>query len=742
MDSPSLIDKSDVAVYCMDITEEESSTAASSQKSTRLNSAAWSTTIDPDEYAILARQVHSSVRSPVKIFTLFRYAKPHDFIALGIAGICAMLSGAALPLTNFILGRVTQDFSNLITKDLSPQEFRPSVNKYALYFVFLGLAVGCLSCISTYILAERGEVLAGRIRKHYFTAIVRQNTAYFEHIGHSEVTKRIIDDTRMVQEAISENLGITISAIASIISALVVGFISSWKITCLMICALAGIALCASFGLHAIHKWDVTKASSDIKIKSLVSQIIKSIHMSAALGASRKHAKRLDECWQNSMILSFNRVYIIALIVSSSWAIMYAAYALGFWQGSREVENNTIDPGSLITAITAIIMGGFTLSTIWPTIYSINMGVESGGRIFETIDRVSTVDATSDEGYILDNLEGKVEFKNVRLRFPSNPGQVVIDNFSLTVQPGETVAIVGPPGSGKTALLGLLERYYDPVKGRIFIDDIDISKLNIQLLRQHIAYVSQEPFLFAGTIYENVAQGLDSTMYANQEPSVRLQMITKACRDANAWGFILSMKDGLESQVGERGCLLSISQRQRVAIARAIVSQPKIFLLDEATSALSTRSGMYVQEALSNISKSLTTLVITQKLSVLRNAQRIIVIQDGMISEQGTHLELVSKAGWYSSFVEKQRNKEVRDKNPLLMFNKERKASELTVRSGRGGAGNMAFDILDWNLPVDSNIPEIDMPTITKTSLKASSLSSSSLIGMVSIFQTLITYVL
>lgn len=718
--------KSDTIVHCMDINESDCNFHKPNHCSTNLSS------FDPDEYAFLAEQVQSQSQSPVKFLTLFRYAAPHDIAALILAYICAILSGAALPLTNFILGRVTQDFSNLITKDLAPEDFQPSVNKYALYFVYLGLGVGVLSFISTFLLADRGEILAARIRQHYFAAIIRQNTAYFEHIGYSEVTKRIIDDTHLIQEAISETSGIAITCLSLFISSIVVGFISSWKVTLFMICAMLCISLCSFIGFSVVKKWDKCLTLSHLKTAGLVSQIIRSIQTSAALGASQKHAKRLNKQWIYTMRLAFRRSYVIAIMVACCWSIVYLAYAVGFWQGSIEVQNDAIDPGELIATITAIVMGGFSLSTMWPAINCMYKGIEAGERIFETIDRESAVDSTSIQGITLQDLKGKVEFRNVKLRFPSNPDQIVINDFSLKIDPGETVAIVGPLGAGKSALLGLVERYYDPVKGSVLIDDINISQLNIQSLRQHIAYVSQEAFLFSGTIYDNVAQGLDRTPYADKGYDIKLQMVTKACREANAWGFILAMKDGLESQVGERGCRLSISQRQRIAIARAIVSKPKIFLLDDATSALNSRSEMFLQETLSNISKSLTTVIVTQKLSMLRNAQRIIVMKDGMISDQGTHLELMSSNTWYREFVEKQRGKKGVATAPLMMFNRDRKPSEISVRSARSVIGNKAFDILDWNSSVASIAEPNSIPSVKKAPGKIASLSSSSLIGLVS----------
>lgn len=730
--SLSSIDESNVVVHCMEVMDDENT----------------SNETLPQESETLAQELMASLRRSVQIFALFRYATPHDVVILFVGYLCAILSGAALPLTNFILGRVTQDFSDLITKDLSSEDFQPSVDQYALYFVYLGVAVSGLSFVSTFLLAERGEALVGRVRQHYFAAIIKQNTAYFEQIGHSEVTRRIIDDTHLIQEAISENSGICLAGLANFISAIIVGFVSSWKITFLMICAFASITICALVEFTFIKKWKEGMRPLQDGATALVSQMIQSIHTATAMGSSQAYAKRLNVQWNFVMAHAFWRTYIIAFVVALSWFIVYSSYALGFWQGSREVENGTIDIGNLITTITAIVMGGFTLSTIWPTVRSMGKGIEAGRRIFEIIDHTSTVDPTSEHGLKLDNLQGQVEFQNVTLKFAAKPDRAVLDNFSLTVNKGETVAIVGPPESGKSVLLGLLERYYDPIKGTIFIDGVDITCLNVQSLRHQIAYVSQEPFLFSGTIYENVAQGFESTSFAQQPASVKLQMVIKACHSANAWGFILSLPDRLESQVGERGSLLTTSQRQRIAIARAIVSNPKIFLLDEATSALAPRSEQAVQDALREIYRDKTTLVVTRKLNVLRQADKIVVMSEGKNAVEGTHLELMNSNPWYANFVGAQRDTHAlaRNKPPPLMFNRDRRASEMSVRSNRAG---QAFDAQDWaSAPVataaaaaqDSIIDPVLMPAMLQPSTRLPSLSSTSLIGMVSILTWILLF--
>jgi len=261
----------------------------------------------------------------------------------------------------------------------------------------------------------------------------------------------------------------------------------------------------------------------------------------------------------------------------------------------------------------------------------------------------------SPNGEKLENLRGTIELKNIKHIYPSRPEVVVMDGVDLVVPAGKVTALVGASGSGKSTIVGLVERFYDPVGGDVFLDGKNIKDLNLRWLRENISLVQQEPVLFSTTIYENIRYGLLGARHANLTKEKEGDMIIEAAKMANAHDFISALPEGYETKVGDRGFLLSGGQRQRIAIARAVVSDPRILLLDEATSALDTKSEGVVQAALDNASQGRTTIVIAHRLSTIRNAHNIVVMSAGKLIEQGKHNDLLDAKGAYFSLVEAQR---------------------------------------------------------------------------------------
>ena len=259
-------------------------------------------------------------------------------------------------------------------------------------------------------------------------------------------------------------------------------------------------------------------------------------------------------------------------------------------------------------------------------------------------DRKPAIDSWSNEGEHLESVEGQVEFRDVHFRYPTRPEQPVLRGLNLTVSPGQYVALVGASGCGKSTTIALLERFYDPLVGGIYVDGKEISSLNINDYRSYIALVSQEPTLYQGTIRDNVLLGAD-------HPNVTDEEIDFACREANIYDFIMSLPDGFSTVVGSKGSMLSGGQKQRVAIARALLRDPKILLLDEATSALDSESEHVVQAALDKAAKGRTTIAVAHRLSTIQKADIIYVFDQGVIVEQGGHHELMSKGGRYSELV-------------------------------------------------------------------------------------------
>lgn len=278
----------------------------------------------------------------------------------------------------------------------------------------------------------------------------------------------------------------------------------------------------------------------------------------------------------------------------------------------------------------------------------------AASKIYSTIDRISPIDPSSDKGAKLDNVKGTLRLENIKHIYPSRPEVVVMENVSLTVPAGKVTALVGASGSGKSTIVGLVERFYSPIEGTVYLDDVDISTLNLRWLRQQIALVSQEPTLFSTTIFENIRHGLIGTKWENADAEKQAELIHEAAKKANAHNFITELPEGYETNVGDRGFLMSGGQKQRIAIARAIVSDPKILLLDEATSALDTKSEGVVQAALEAASEGRTTITIAHRLSTIRDADNIVVMSEGRIVEQGSYDQLLEQNGAFRKLVSAQ----------------------------------------------------------------------------------------
>lgn len=606
------------------------------------------------EIEILKNQIQLP-DTKLNYFSLFRYTTKFDVLILCVACLASIISGAALPLFTLIFGNLTQVFTNFFVYHTDPAEFQRTVNYNTLYFVYLGVGIAVASFLQTYLHVDRGEVIAARIRRKYLQAILRQNVAYFDRVGAGEVTTRITSDITQIQDGISEKVGLILAGAATFVAAFVIGFIKSWRMT--LILSSIVVAICLSMGTASVFivKFTTKNLTAYGQASSIAEDVLSSIRNTVAFGSQSRLADKFDERLHVAFIAGVGRGKTIAIMVSLLWTIIYLSYGLAFWQGSRFIADGVQSVGSLVTVAMAIIIGAFALGGITPCFQAIGSAMGAAHKVYEAIDRVPAIDASAeDHGERPDNLEGLIKLEHVKFAYPSRPNVPVLEDFSLTIEPGQTVALVGSSGSGKSTIVGLLERFYSPIGGSITIDGRPIESLNIKWLRRQMALVSQEPTLFSCSIYENIAFGLIGTPFENAAEEEKRELIINACREANAWDFIQTLTAGLDTEVGERGFLLSGGQKQRIAIARAIVSQPKLLLLDEATSALDTKSEGVVQEALDRALKSRTTIVIAHRLSTIRDADKIVVMSRGKIIEQGTHNELLHKQGAYYLLVQAQ----------------------------------------------------------------------------------------
>lgn len=302
----------------------------------------------------------------------------------------------------------------------------------------------------------------------------------------------------------------------------------------------------------------------------------------------------------------------------------------------------------------SVVVAAVSLTTIMPYLIDFVRAASAAAELFHLMDRKSRIDPFDNSGERPTDVVGYIDFSSVSFAYPTRPDTKVLNNFSLHIPAGKTTALVGASGSGKSTIVGLIERWYNPLSGTVKLDGKPIELYNLRSLRQQVRLVQQEPILFSGTVAENIANGLVGTPWENESPGEKLSRIQEAAKIAFAHDFITELPSGYDTVIGERGGLLSGGQKQRVAIARSIVSQPRILLLDEATSALDPHAEEVVQRALNNVSKGRTTITIAHKLATIRDADNIVVMEQGRILEQGTHNSLLESNGAYSRLVRAQ----------------------------------------------------------------------------------------
>jgi ATP-binding cassette subfamily B (MDR/TAP) protein 1 len=608
---------------------------------------------------------------PVSFTSLFRFATPREVLINFLGLAAAVAAGAAQPVMTIIFGRLTQgfvDFSTVLA--IGTQEeiaqaaasFRHDSALNASYVVYIG--VGMFFCTVVYMNCwiYTGEVNAKRVRETYLQSILRQDIAFFDTVGAGEVATRIQNDTHLVQEAISEKVAIVFFTIAAFFSSIIIAYIKNWKLALALTSVLPCMIITGGVMNKAVAKYMQFSLKEVAEGGNLAEEVFSTIRTAQAFGSQGILSNMYD-------------VYIRAALTSDTkqatwfgggyaiiYFVIYCAYALVFNFGTTLINRGEANAGTVITVALAIMFGAFTMSTMTPHLQAISTGRGAAAKLFYTIDRVPSIDSANPGGVKPQNVKGDITLHNVDFSYPARPNVPIVKNLSLHFPAGRTAALVGASGSGKSTIISLVERFYDPIRGSVTIDGVDIKDWNVKYLRSTIGLVSQEPVLFATTIWQNVAHGLINTPYEGATQEVKDQLIRNACVQSNADGFISKLPLGYQTMVGERGFLLSGGQKQRVAIARAIVSDPRILLLDEATSALDTQSEEIVQDALDKASAGRTTITIAHRLSTIKDAECIYVMGDGLVLEQGTHNQLLSNPeGAYAKLVAAQKLREAKD---------------------------------------------------------------------------------
>ncbi|VDB95413.1 unnamed protein product [Peniophora sp. CBMAI 1063] len=632
-----------------------------------------------NEVAVVAAGSEDDKLPPVGFAQLFRYSTKTEIVLDGFGIVAAIAAGAAQPLMSLLFGNLTNQFVQFGAKVASLQNdpsnttlrqqleetaanFRHTAANDALYLFFIGL--GMFLCTYAYMLiwGWTAEVTAKRIRERYLRATLRQDVAYFDHVGAGEVATRIQTDTHLVQQGISEKVALCATFISSFITGFVLGYVRNARLAGALTAVLPCVATTGFLMNKMVSRYMQQSLTFVAEGGSFAEEVISTIRTAQAFGTQ----KTLSRLYDVSVGKAFSVDSRAALWQGCSFAvfmfIMYSAYALAFDFGTTLINSGHADAGQVINVIMAILTGSISLVMLAPEMQAINYGRGAAAKLYATIDRVPSIDSASDEGLKPNSIIGEIELRNIGFSYPARPDVPIVRDLSIKFAAGKTAALVGASGSGKSTVISLVERFYDPIHGEVKLDGRDVKELNVRWLRGQIGLVSQEPTLFATTIRGNIEHGLINTPYEHAGPEKKMELVREAAVKANADGFISKLPLGYETLVGERGFLLSGGQKQRIAIARAIVSDPRILLLDEATSALDTQSEGIVQHALDKAAAGRTTITIAHRLSTVKGADCIYVMGGGSVLEAGRHDELLRNAdGPYARLVQAQRLREVKE---------------------------------------------------------------------------------
>ncbi|CAN6363247.1 unnamed protein product [Urochloa humidicola] len=616
------------------------------------------------------------VGKKVSFAGLFRYADGTDVMLMLVGTAAALANGMAQPLMTVIFGQVINAFGGASSGDVLSR-----VNKAVLNFVYLGIGTGIVSFLQVSCWTITGERQATRIRSLYLKSVLRQDIAFFDvEMTTGQVVSRMSGDTVLVQDAIGEKVGKFLQLVANFIGGFVIAFVKGWLLSLVMLACIPLVVFAGGAVSKMLSKICSKGQASYSDAGNVVEQTIGAIKTVVSFNGEKQAIALYNKLVHKAYKAATEEGIANGFGMGFIFFIFFSSYGLAIWYGGKLILNKGYLGGDIINILFAVMTGAMSLGNATPCLAAFAEGQSAAYRLFKTIRRKPVIDPNDPSGMQLEDVKGDVDLNDVYFSYPARPEQLIFDGFSLHVSRGTTMAIVGESGSGKSTVISLVQRFYDPHAGEVLIDGINIKTLRLDWIRGKIGLVSQEPLLFMTSIKDNITYGKeDATM----------EEIKRAAKLANAANFIDKLPNGYDTMVGQRGAQLSGGQKQRIAIARAIIKNPKILLLDEATSALDVESERIVQAALNRIMVDRTTLVVAHRLSTVRNADCISVVQQGKIIEQGSHDELVvNPDGAYSQLIRLQESREAEEKLDCNTSDQHSKIRSLSLKRSRDSIGN------------------------------------------------------
>uniref|UniRef100_A0A8C2XQ30 ATP binding cassette subfamily B member 1 n=1 Tax=Cyclopterus lumpus TaxID=8103 RepID=A0A8C2XQ30_CYCLU len=595
---------------------------------------------------------------PLLSFPQLMHLNRNEWPYILVGTICAIFNGAMQPLFAVIFSKIiTVRYSlylcntNVILK-LHDAAFVRCCRKLEIICLFFLLSDICRTRSKRdqgFCFGKSGEMLTLKLRRDAFKSMMRQDLSWYDNHKNSvgALTTRLATDAAQVQGATGIRMATLAQNVANMGTSVVISFVYGWQLTLLVLAVVPVVAAAATFEMRALTGYAAQDKKELEKSGKIATEAIGNIRTVVSLNIEPKFESLYQENLEVPYKNSQKNAHVHGLSFSITQAMIYFAYAGCFRFGAWLIVRGMMNAEGVFLVISAILYGAMALGEANSFAPNYAKAKLSASHLMMLLHKKSAIDNLSQEGESPDKFEGNVHFDGVFFNYPSRPDVPILQGLNLKVTKGETLALVGSSGCGKSTTIQLLERFYDPREGRVLVDNINAKKLNIQWLRSQIGIVSQEPVLFDCTLSENIA-------YGDNSRTATMAEIQEAAKAANIHNFIDSLPKKYDTQAGDKGTQLSGGQKQRIAIARAILRNPKVLLLDEATSALDTESEKVVQEALDEASKGRTCIIVAHRLSTIQNADRIAVFSGGGVIELGTHQQLLAQKGVYHMLVNKQ----------------------------------------------------------------------------------------
>lgn len=577
-----------------------------------------------------------SIESPRRIRSLTRllpFLKPYRGLISGWLGFLALSSAATLTLPQAVRIMIDNGFTQ--------------ANAAAINASFIGLfAVAAVLAAATaarfFFISLLGERVAADLRRRLYDHLLTLDQAFYERTRTGELVSRLAADTELVQTVVGSTLSVAVRSVVTLVGGFVAMILTSPRLAGFTVLVIPAVVLpIVVFGRRVTR---LSRESQDriADASAIAAEALNAVHTVQAYTREPQESVRYANAVLRAFATARRRIAMTGTLTALVILLTFGAITLVLWAGAKSVIAGSMAPGVLSQFVLyAVLAAGSVgaLTEVWGQVLRAAGALGRIGDLFDTRAQIRSADSAPP---FVQPVRGAIRFEQVEFRYPSRPDRAALHNFSLDVEPGQTIALVGPSGAGKTTVFQLLLRFHDPLKGRITLDGVDLRALALPELRGSFALVPQDPVLFGASAAENIGFG---------RTGAAIDEITAAARSAEAHDFLDALPERYDTYLGERGVRLSGGQQQRVAIARALLRDAPVLLLDEATSSLDAQSEHLIQHALERLMHGRTTLVIAHRLATVQRADRIVVMDGGRIVAQGTHAELVREDGLYAELA-------------------------------------------------------------------------------------------